>query len=83
MYVLFSLQIFLLALFACATLARPQEDLDTFNEELLDRLGPVNVSNVSYFLDQSFLTFNFYLLPQTQSGFKKNLEQSGFIVSGQ
>jgi hypothetical protein len=37
----------LLALFACATLARPQEDLDTFNEELLDRLGPVNVSNVS------------------------------------
>jgi len=37
-------KIFLLALFACATLARPQEDLDTFNEELLDRLGPVNTN---------------------------------------
>jgi len=37
-------KIFLLALFACVTLARPQEDLDTFNEELLDRLGPVNTN---------------------------------------
>jgi hypothetical protein len=46
------LQIFLLALFACAAIARPQDDLDTFNEELLERLGPVNVSDAksNYYL---------------------------------
>lgn len=38
-------KIFLLALFACAAIARPQDDLDDdFNQELLDRLGPINTN---------------------------------------
>ena len=41
------LQIFLVSLFVCASLARPQRDPDAsedFNNDLLDRLGPINVS---------------------------------------
>jgi len=35
-------KIFLLALFACVALARPQSELNDFNNDLLDRLGPIN-----------------------------------------